>query len=514
MNSPFLRFLIPLAAGIIFQYGIVVDCRIFYVGLILSLIVLVLYFILKDSYSNRWIFALFICFFCFSGGGYLADRTLQKTVWSLPPDVSILYQGVLQEYPVEKKKTVRCRVKLSGASENNILIAIDKEVLVYLPKDSASTGLLPGDHIVFRCRFKPLEPASGKVSFDYDLYLKKQGFAATGFVGKDQWEYKTHSFGLKYMALECRTALIRKIKAFEMDDRPFALGVAIFLGYTNLMDVDLKTSFSSAGISHIIAVSGQHVQIIFIMLWFISGFMGNRKYSKISRHMVVLACIWIFTYITGLSPSVVRAAVMLTLYGVGEMIGKKSLSLNTVYAAAVLMLLYNPFCLFDVSFQLSYAAVISIIVVYPMFEQMHKTNNPAVRYVWGLFCVSAAAQLGTLPLCLYYFHQFPVYFWLANLIVVPLAGPLLIGIVFLLALQSVFILPSWCFLPVEYMLKLVIWVADSVDQLPFSVINGIYLGEIQAVLLYGILFCTVAFFRNRKIRYVYLSQLFLLLLLI
>jgi competence protein ComEC len=498
-QSFFLRFLFPLVLGMFFQYCTGQKWVLFYSSG-LSLVFLIIHFIWK-TYKNRWFFGVFVALFCFSGGMLLMQQAFGRTEWEWG-DEELSCCGTLTEYPVEKKKTVTCRLQLSST---------DRQVIVHLPKDSVSLLLLPGDVLRFNCRFSPLEKSDEAMDLDYEWYLRKQGYAATGFVREGQWMHVSHTSAWRYAALQYRSHLIDVMRTLDLSEKSFALNVAMTFGYRNLMDEDVTRSFTSAGISHLVAISGLHVQLIFMALHSALAFMGSRRKYRTLRCLIILPCIWAFTFMTGLAPSLVRAAVMITIYGIGEMLGKRSFTLNIVYSSATMMLLCDPLYLLDVGFQLSYAAVLSIVVIYPMLKRLHKTENPVISHFWSAFCISIAAQLGTAPLCLYYFHQFPVYFWITNMIIVPLSGPLLIGTLISIGAQMLIILPVEIYYPLECILQAAIVTAKSVEELPFSVIPGFYPDEIQTVLSYGLLFSAVAFFRNKNVRRIYLFQFFVLL---
>ncbi len=506
-RTPFLRLLFPFVFGVVLQYqnnkpDIVI------LLMIPSVVSLILHLILKKTFQNRWTFGVFIFLFCVFLGTLSTYFSLQKTIWDFP-EKQIFCTAVLIEFPTEKKKTVMCKLQLESIEINDILQSIDKKVIAYFPKNQMSTSLKPGKKLAFQCKFTPLKKTSEQAIFDYNLYLIKQGYAAIGYVKNNTWKCYGQVSNLKYKALECQSFLMGTMGKMGLSDKSYALAAALLLGYRDLMDVDLNRSFTSSGVSHVISISGLHVQIIYFALCFLFAYWGNNTRSRIIRQLIILPCIWLFAFITGLSPSVVRSAAMLSFYGIGEMIGKKSVTLNIVFASALLMLLYNPMYLFDVSFQLSYGAVLSIIIIYPMLESLHKTKNPMVKYVWGLFCVSLSAQLGVTPLCIYYFHQFPVYFLLTNLLIVPLISPVLIGMIISLSVRSFLDIPAWCFFPVEYLLRIIVQIVEFIEKLPFAIVENFYPNEIQVALTYIMLFFVVFYLKNRRVLHFYLFQLFL-----
>jgi competence protein ComEC len=498
-QTPFLRLLIPFLAGMLLRYHSWPEW-IMTGFIVLSVIFLALHFAWGDMYGNRWFFGIFIIFFCLAGGMWLMSQSLEKTEWKWGSE-AIVCSGVMMDYPVEKKQTVMCRLQLSS---------IDTKVVVYLPKDSLSLALIPGSKLALRCRFDSLK-RSEAVDFDYEWYLKKKGFSAIGFVREGCWRQTSCESAWKYAALRYRTHLIAVMEKMGLSRPAFALNVAMTFGHKGLLDEDISQSFRLAGISHLIAISGLHVQILFAGCCLLLSSLGGERRRETIRYLLVLHLIWAYVFITGLPPSLVRAAVMISFYGLGKIFSVQVSTLNIVYASAMLMLLYDPLYLFDIGFQLSYIAVLSIVMIYPLIEQLYETSNPAVRYFWQSLSISIAAQLGTAPLCIYYFHCFPLYFWITNMVAVPLSAPLLSGTLISIGVQSVLTLPSWVFEPIEWLLQAMIHTAGAVGELPLSEIPDLHPDEIQTILFYAILLAGISFFKTGSVRSIYLFQLFVLL---
>lgn len=497
---PFLRLTLPFIAGILWQYH-VVSPALYWLLFFTALAFFAWHLVQREVFGRRWLFGAGVYLFCFVAGAWSMSHTMRGVEWDDVAGKST-YTGVLEEYPSEKKKTVLCRLRLEGNG---------KRVMAYIAKDSLSCSLIPGQILRFSCRFNPLEKAAEPVEFDYNAYLKKQGYSATAFVRAGDWSPEGQVFHFKYKTLEWQRQLAAILREVGFGEQAYAFGTTMLLGCRDLMDADLTRSFSVSGISHVISISGLHTQIIFAMFFFLFSFLGNSRKNRLTRQVIILVCMWVFTCISGLSPSVVRASAMLTFYGLADIFGKQALTLNVVFASAFLMMLYNPFYLFDISFQLSYLAVLAIVLVFPGLERLHVTSNPMVRYLWSSFCISLAAQLATTPLCLYYFHQFPSYFLLANVVMAPLVGPALIGMIAILVIHPLVALPLWCYKPVEWMLDGIILTAEAIELLPYSQIKGIELNEGQTLLLYGCILSALAFLYLKRVKYIYLLQLFVLL---
>ena len=242
---------------------------------------------------------------------------------------------------------------------------------------------------------------------------------------------KSRAFAARYTVLPAKEKtlplqwrLYHRLASAGLEEDELALVGALTLGYKEDLDPEVKHRFQASGAAHILAVSGLHTGIIYgVLLWLLTlgGRLKPQYENRIGRcliSLVIITAMWGYALLTGMTPSVVRAVLMVTMVEVGRMLRRQALSLNTIAAAAVLILLVRPSDLWSVSFQLSFAATAAIVVLYPKFRY---NGIPIFRYFLSLIIVSLAAQIGTLPLTVYYFGQISTYFLLTNLIVLPIA---------------------------------------------------------------------------------------------
>lgn len=283
-----------------------------------------------------------------------------------------------------------------------------------------------------------------------------------------------------------------------MEDDELAVVSALTIGDKSELTPELKAVYSGAGTSHVLALSGLHVGILSCIFYFLFQPMRKIRGGRMFQLLAVAVILWIFAFISGLSPSVVRAVTMCTLYLVASVVvengfcGFFSLSL-----AAFIMLFYNPMYLFDISFQLSFVAVLSIILFYPIMSEWVKSDNRVVRYVWSAMSVSLAAQLGTLPLILYYFGTFPTYFLMANLFVGLLASIILSLTLASLVFSFIPVAENICVCMLETMTKVLNGSMQFVHSLQGSQITSIYFNEIQVLLGFMLVCILYIFFRKR-----------------
>ena len=222
-------------------------------------------------------------------------------------------------------------------------------------------------------------------------------------------------------ALKLRKSFINIFENQGISGRNFAVVTALVLGMDDYLDNDTRKEFSSAGAIHILCVSGLHVGVIYMVLNALLFFLKRNKYARALRSLILLIGIWFYAMLTGLAPAVLRAATMFSFVIIGTGIKRKAGVFNSLTVSAFILLLFNPFLIYNVGFQLSYAAVIAIVAIQPTIYQIWQPKNKIADNIWGITTVSVAAQLGTAPLGLFYFHQFPNYFIITNLIAIPLA---------------------------------------------------------------------------------------------
>lgn len=331
-----------------------------------------------------------------------------------PLDSQQTYRFVLSSEPRETKQCLRFETQ--------------ERVLLYVLRDSTAFRLQPGDTVTARTRIRRGETIG---TFDYGLYLRRQGVIGTAFV-RPPYQHRPSSRPPETLPLQYR--LYHRLADAGMSGDELALTGALTLGYKEDLDPDLKRHFQASGAAHVLAVSGLHTGIIYALLaWLLTlgGRFRPRYENRLGRtltSLVVIAVMWFYAWLTGMTPSVVRAVTMVSVFEVGRVLYRRSLSLNTVAASAVLILLVRPLDLWSVSFQLSFAATFAIIFFAQYAERLFHRRKWKNRWLgrlcsWlaGIVIISLAAQLGTLPLTMYYFGQTCTCFLLTNLIVLPLA---------------------------------------------------------------------------------------------
>ena len=283
--------------------------------------------------------------------------------------------------------------------------------------------------------------------------------------------------------LSQRARLLDRLSENGVDGDVYAVVAAMALGDKSQLTKELKETYAVTGAAHVLALSGLHLSIIYTLL---SLLLGRRRWQVVSQVLIII-CIWLFVFLVGMSASVVRSAVMLTVYALLSLGDRNRMSVNTLAFTAIIMLMVHPLSLFDIGFQLSFLAVLSILIWYPVFEgvipQSFLMSHRLVRWLWSLLAVSCAAQLGTAPLIAYYFGRFSSLFLITNLVVLPFA-PLIIYLTL-----AVLFIPSLAYILV-YIVSALNGVLNFMASIPWVSIEALHPSILQIMMIYVIIAAT------------------------
>ena len=485
-QTPFLRILIPFISGILFCRYISTSIPVFYFGLIgLAILLLSFFTHKKHDFSLRWLFGLGSMFFLFSLSAQFYQYRASQASYDFPSEATS-YIGEVLDFPQQKKRSVACQVHL--------IYPVDKKIMLYLEPDTNSKTLEPGDQLVVYASVVPFKNLGNPDDFDYERFMQNKGFSGSTYTNSNSW-FRTgaRSYSLRTEALRVRAKILDIYKSFELDNDAYSFISAITLGYKADLTDQLKDAFRASGTSHVLAVSGLHVGIIYIIIISFFSFLGKRGKAVVVKQLLILLCLWGYVFITGMPVSVVRAAIMLSLLSIGNMLNRNGVNYNTLAVAAFFTLIINPFHLFDLGFQLSFASVSSILFFQPKISQLYVAKNKAIGYIWRLFTVSLSAQLGVFPLVLYYFGTFPTYFFITNLLVLPFIGVIIysaVGLTFLTLLSSlnfgfIYLLIKIISTFIQFLINAVLKIVFFFESLPMSVIEGYYITTLQLFLIFA-----------------------------
>lgn len=428
-------------------------------------------------------------------GGFITTNELDKIHEPLPQG-EIAYDAVVVSRPVEVGKVVRLDLITTNTPK-------PMKIKAAIYRDERAVRLREGDGIAVRSQMeRPTNYA--KSTFDYSRYLLYHGYTATTFIYITDWKNENVSIDrlsvverAKINALRFRAKLLDKYGQMGFTGQDYAVMAAMTLGDKSALDKGLKDDYSVSGASHVLALSGLHLGIIYAIL---SLFFGRRRWRMTGQVLIILA-IWTYVFIVGMSVSVMRSAVMLTVYSFISLPNRDRMSLNALSLAAVVILLFSPLYFYDVGFQMSFMSVLFIILFYmPILRLMPENIRglPVVCWLWQMTAISIAAQIGVAPLVAFYFGRFSCYFLLTNFIVIPSATVILYGAVLSVPLCLAPVLQHWLASGLLVVVSLLNRGVSFVASLPGASIEGIRINVLQLVLVYTIIATLAVIFAMLK----------------
>jgi len=313
------------------------------------------------------------------------------------------------------------------------------KILLYVPKNNKET-LHSGDEIWLNTAVYPIPKAFNPYQFDYSKYLEKQNVYHQIYTNENQIKIiQTHKT-IDYYIENLRNNLSRSFDIHHFEPKTKAIIDALILGQRLELDKETIADYSNAGVIHILAISGLHISIIYFFIIFLLKPLKRVRFGAEIQLLTVLVILWLFALLTGLPASVTRAVTLFSFVSIGNYFNQPKAIYNALAISAFLILLVKPNAIFDIGFQLSYCAVLSIVLFQPFYKKFYFTENKITIYFTDIVLVSMSAQIGVLPLSLYYFNQLPLLFLLANLVIIPLSTAVLVGGIIILFFN--FVLPD------------------------------------------------------------------------
>lgn len=385
-------------------------------------------------------------------------------------------------------------------------------VLLYLEKESVS-DLKIGDIILANVNFQKVEPPHNPNQFNYRKYLSYRQIAFQAYLPTGQYElYKKGNDAniLRYFE-DIRNELISKFDDFDFSKDQKAVASALILGNKDYLNPELTHSYASAGAMHVLAVSGLHVGIVYLILSYLFSFLNKREYRHY-KLIIMIVLLWTYAVLTGLSPSVLRATVMFTFISWAKNSGRFTNIYNVLAGSAIVLIILNPFIVMEVGFQLSYLAVLGIVYLQPKIYSIVVPNNWLLNKIWELTAVSIAAQIATFPLGLLYFHQFPTLFLFSNLLVIPAATFVLYAGIPFLVLSWIPYLSDILAFFLKFIISFLNYGVKITEGLPFSLISGISISVFESYLIFILIFLIALFLSKpskQTLRLTYITVFFI-----
>jgi competence protein ComEC len=416
--------------------------------------------------------------------------------------------ALLEEPLVEKRKSFKAIC--STISDNQ-----KKKFIVYFEKTQRlkdSVGY--GSAICFEQPLQPIRNSGNPGSFKYDEYCLRQGISHQVYLSAGNYKIlplKDERWWRRWI-FNCRRSVVDLIQHNIEGKEEQGLAEALLIGYKDDLDRTLVSAYSNTGVVHVIAISGLHLGIIYTILLFLTRPLEKRKLFW-SRFLLVVAGLWIFSFIAGAQASVLRSAIMFTFIAAGTLCNRRSPIINTLALSALVLLCWDPYLMWDVGFQLSYTAVLSLVLFFKPVYNWLFIRNKFLDQIWKLSAVTISAQILTLPLTIYYFHQFPLLILLTNLIAIPLSTIILIGEILLVAFSWWPLVSSalgWIITIIIRWMNQLICFADDLNL----VLSGLVINKPQVLLLYLFTGSLAVYFLQQKKKWSIAGFLFLMIFLL
>lgn len=512
---PFLRIIIPLSIGII-AYLLISAPILIGIAAFISLLGIIIA-IVGIHYSNKFIAFTYLFGICITilliSMGYFLSVIKQHPIYSNHYSHYLNANSFLikiDEPLIEKEKSFKANIQIIQANfdePNQNITPVFGSAIAYFKKDSTFKQLKYGDVLLVKNKFTTIESPKNPNQFDYKQYLKTQNIYHQIYLMPSNCITTNINIWHTYYTpiYKLRSFFINKLNKFIPHKTEANVAIALILGYTPQLDKEIMSAYRDTGAMHVLSVSGLHMAIIYSILMFIFGFLDKTgNYGKYTKLITILLFLWIYTILTGLSPSAVRASIMCSFLALGKTTQRNISIYNLLCISAFVILLYNPMLITNVGFQLSYAAMFGIIFLYPKIYNTIFIKNKILDKIWQLTCAAIAAQIITFPLAIYYFGQFPTYFLLSNLLVVELSGVILtIGVAFLIStLIGIFLPLVWLQKYIGLALYCLIFAMNKILQflqhLPFSKFDALYINSFETIAIYAfiLLFITYIVYKN------------------
>ncbi|WP_124980321.1 ComEC/Rec2 family competence protein [Nonlabens xiamenensis] len=508
---PLYQLLLSMIAGIVLAYFRSVNSEVLLISMIACFVLAASLLFLANR--SKWANLIFgfsaLCFFFLLGQWSYHSKTELPDQHYLHAHVmgeTALLQLELTDRLASNAYNDRFYAEVSSVNEKK---TCGKVLVLFKKKEAAHFDL--GDQIIAWDDIHAVSDARNPGDFKYKDYLANidvygQVYLDLPHVISYQSRVEDHSPLLTF-----RESVLQKLEKSSLSQVAVGLVEALILGQRQHVDPGVAKSFRDAGVIHILALSGLHVGILLLLLKFLTSGLTRLRYGRWIQSILIISVLWLFAMLTGLSPSILRAVTMFSAVAIGMNIKRKSSVFHSLAISAFVLLVYDPRLLFQVGFQLSYTAVISIVLIQPVLAGLWRVNFKGVfgklhAYLWNICTVSLAAQIGVAPLGIYYFHQFPGLFLISNLFILPLLPFILVGCLLLVLLLVIGWPSHWLEFVLDQLLLWVVGMVNSISSVRTYVFQDLYLSAWELILIYLFVFGIVLFLlpyfkRSRRERF-------------
>jgi competence protein ComEC len=506
-RAPFLRIIIPFMAGISAQWYWQLKAALFLFFIGIGLVGLLSF----SFWPHRFRFSFPVVPLLCSGilllglGGFLCfNKDVRSyTHWlgySLKDSANETVEVVVTEEAVEKNRSYKV------ISEAIVLHRASKEqqvkggVLLYLQKEASAAKLKPGDRLLLLKSPQRIRNNGNPGELDFARAMLFNRITHSNYYRSNEYTILPTTRGDYAMTRkisELRHFILERLDRHFSNKQAAGLAAALLIGYRNDLDPELAAAYSNTGVIHVIAISGLHLALLGWLLNKLLSPLKKTKAGLLVAQVILLGVLWVFSLLAEATPSVLRAVILFSVLGASELLNRQGNSMNTLAAAAFLLLCYNPFWLWDLGFQLSFAAVLSILIFGKRLSETFTHSNYFIHQAGQLIAISLAAQLLTTPFTLFYFHQFPGSFLLSNLVAVPLSSVILGAALLTCLLVSVPVAGPWTAKATEWMITIMNNYVTWVETIPGLLWKDLYWSWSESVLLLFLLLALGHWLLNR-----------------
>lgn len=414
--------------------------------------------------------------------------------------------ATLKENIIAKEKSYKAMASVDAVYLNNKWQKTSSNILLYFKKDSTVPLLQYGSQIIIKKNLNSIINSGNPGGFNYAEYCSFQHIYFQGFLKDEDYKILTTSStnAFELFLINLRNNILTTLRENIKNKDELSIAQALLIGYRDELDRDLVRAYSNTGVVHIIAISGLHLGMIYALIVLLFKPFSKYKWTRFIKPITIIVILWLFSLIAGMAPSILRSAIMFTAIAIGDAMNKKSNIYNSLSISAIIILLVNPFSLWDVGFQLSYTAVLSIILFSPYIKNWFYFKNKILQNFWNLNAITLSAQVLTLPVVLYHFHQFPTLFLITNILAVPWSALILYAELLLMILGFFKPIAQVIGNITEWMIGVMNSYIVKVDSLSFAVIENLQITIVQAccVLVLVVCICYWLIQKNKKFLFV------------
>lgn len=505
-KAPFIRFLLPLMAGIIVEWNFQIAVSVWWYCMVICMAVIIAFFFIPffSRYKLFLLSGICISILFLSIGALLTwhkdIRHDKKWLGNFYKEKDTV-QVTVDEPLVEKTKSFKANATVNFLIHDEKKMMANGKIILYFQKDSLLQQLAYGSQIIFTKSLQEIKNSGNPGGFDYRRYSLFQDITYQVYLKPDEFvvlKEKKEKWLNKFL-FSTREKVIHIIRKNIPGEKEQGLAEALLIGYKDDLDRNLVQSYTNTGVVHIIVIAGLHLGMIYwVLLLFVKPLKKRKKFKWLTP-VIIISGLWLFSLLAGAHVPVIRSTVMLTCVVLAESMGRKTSVYNTLAVSAFILLCYNPFWIWDAGFHLSYAAVVSIVTFTRPIYNWFYIKNKALDFIWKLNAVSISAQLLTMPFSIYHFHQFPDYFLLTNFVAVPLALITLLGEIFLCFISFIKPLAIMTGYILSGLIKFMNSYIERIESLPFSLWDGLQINIAQTILLL-VFMAGICFWLTEKIK--------------